>query len=39
MKTFQDFSPCNGLQWVPNGSRSSLEPHARFSLFCDDSAL
>jgi len=22
MKTFQDFSPYNGLHWVPNGSRS-----------------
>jgi len=22
MKTFQDFSPYNGLQWGPNGSRS-----------------
>jgi len=22
MKTFQDFSPYNGLQWEPNGSRS-----------------
>jgi len=21
MKTFQDFSPYNGLQWGPNGSR------------------
>jgi len=25
MKTFQDFSPYNGLQWGPNGSRSKLE--------------
>jgi len=23
MKTFQDFSPFNGLQWEPNGSRSN----------------
>jgi len=23
MKTFQDFSPYNGLQWEPNGSRSA----------------
>jgi len=22
MKTFQDFSPYNGLQWGPNGSGS-----------------
>jgi len=22
MKTFQDFSPYNGLHWEPNGSRS-----------------
>jgi len=22
MKTFQDFSPYNGLQWGPNGTRS-----------------
>jgi len=22
IKTFQDFSPYNGLQWGPNGSRS-----------------
>jgi len=25
MKTFQDFSPYNGLQWGPNGSRSKWE--------------
>jgi len=25
MKTFQDFSPYNGLQWEPNGSRSKRQ--------------
>jgi len=27
MKTFQDFSPYNGLQWEPNSSRSKWEFH------------
>jgi len=30
MKTFQDFSPYNGLQWVPNGSRSKWEFQCSF---------
>jgi len=25
MKTFQDFSPYNGLQWEPSGSRSKIQ--------------
>jgi len=25
MKTFQDFSPYNGLQWEPNGLRSKRQ--------------
>jgi len=25
MKTFQDFSPYNGLHWEPNGSKSKRE--------------
>jgi len=25
MNTFQDFSPYNGLQWEPNGSRSKRQ--------------
>ena len=25
MKTFQDFSPYNGLQWEPDGSRSKRQ--------------
>jgi len=25
MKAFQDFSPFNGLQWEPNGSRYKWE--------------
>jgi len=25
MKTFQDFSPYNGLQWEPDSSRSKRE--------------
>jgi len=30
MKTFQDFSPYNGLQWGPNGSRSKWEFQCSF---------
>jgi len=33
MKTFQDFSPYNGLQWEPNGSRSKRQFSANCKLF------
>jgi len=41
MKTFQDFSPYNGLQWEPNSSRSKkqslsfISSNGRLALFCD----
>jgi len=30
MKTFQDFSPYNGLYWEPNGSRSKRQFQCSF---------
>jgi len=30
MKTFQDFSPYNGLQWEPNSSMSKWEFQCSF---------
>jgi len=30
MKTFQDFSPYNGLHWGPNSSRSKWEFQCSF---------
>jgi len=31
MKTFQDFSPYNGLYWKPNGSRSKRQSQCKMN--------
>jgi len=29
MKTFQDFSPYNGLRWEPNGSKDTFSANCK----------